>query len=168
MRKIGEKEDSKKAKKITKSAGQKAREKTTPMKEVQDELEPVKEKAKEAVESKFVGKGAGDTRMSAAEGQQELFFYDDKADGGLPLDDDASSCHSNRPDLVEGDTALLPQEFSEMTKVRSFITSWCPQQECCLMPQLEVSSHTADGILQRRAYAQGFPYFAGHAFRISK
>ncbi|KAG6488711.1 7-deoxyloganetin glucosyltransferase-like [Zingiber officinale] len=33
-----------------------------------------------------------------------------------------------RPDLVVGDAALLPQEFSEMTKGRSFITSWCPQQ----------------------------------------
>ncbi|KAG6535690.1 hypothetical protein ZIOFF_000713 [Zingiber officinale] len=42
-----------------------------------------------------------------------------------------------RPDLVVGGTALLPQEFSEMTKGRSFITNWCPQQR--------VLSHAAVG-----------------------
>ncbi|KAG6474555.1 7-deoxyloganetin glucosyltransferase-like [Zingiber officinale] len=42
-----------------------------------------------------------------------------------------------RPDLVVGGTVLLPQEFSEMTKGRSFITSWCPQQR--------VLSHAAVG-----------------------
>ncbi|XP_042392698.1 7-deoxyloganetin glucosyltransferase-like [Zingiber officinale] len=33
-----------------------------------------------------------------------------------------------RPDLVVGDAALLPREFSEMTEGRSFFTSWCPQR----------------------------------------
>ncbi|KAG6535688.1 7-deoxyloganetin glucosyltransferase-like [Zingiber officinale] len=42
-----------------------------------------------------------------------------------------------RPDLVVGGTTLLPQEISEMTKGRSFISSWCPQQK--------VLSHAAVG-----------------------
>ncbi|KAG6531418.1 hypothetical protein ZIOFF_005224 [Zingiber officinale] len=59
------------------------------MKEAQDELEPVKEKAKEAVESKFVGKGGlviqGCRRRRDG---KNFFFYGDKTDGGLPLDDE--------------------------------------------------------------------------------
>ncbi|KMZ71734.1 Flavonoid glucosyltransferase, family GT1 [Zostera marina] len=45
-------------------------------------------------------------------------------------------CNSNkeflwiiRPDLVRGDTAILPEEFLEKTKDRSFLTSWCPQDD---------------------------------------
>uniref|UniRef100_A0A6N2MPC3 anthocyanidin 3-O-glucosyltransferase n=1 Tax=Salix viminalis TaxID=40686 RepID=A0A6N2MPC3_SALVM len=33
-----------------------------------------------------------------------------------------------RPDLVTGESAVLPAEFAE-TENRSFITSWCPQEE---------------------------------------
>ncbi|KAB5519171.1 hypothetical protein DKX38_023525 [Salix brachista] len=33
-----------------------------------------------------------------------------------------------RPDLVNGESAVLPAEFAE-TENRSFITSWCPQEE---------------------------------------
>lgn len=34
-----------------------------------------------------------------------------------------------RPDLVIGDAAILPSEFSEHIKERGFIASWCPQEE---------------------------------------
>jgi hypothetical protein len=34
-----------------------------------------------------------------------------------------------RPDMVTGDSAILPPEFTEETKERSFICSWCPQEE---------------------------------------
>ncbi|KAL3514174.1 hypothetical protein ACH5RR_026891, partial [Cinchona calisaya] len=34
-----------------------------------------------------------------------------------------------RPDLVSGDSAILPVEFLEETKERSFLASWCPQEE---------------------------------------
>lgn len=33
-----------------------------------------------------------------------------------------------RPDLVRGDTAVLPEEFLEETKERGFLASWCPQE----------------------------------------
>ncbi|KAF8021260.1 hypothetical protein BT93_G1630 [Corymbia citriodora subsp. variegata] len=33
-----------------------------------------------------------------------------------------------RPDLVSGDSAVLPQEFIEETKGRSMLASWCPQE----------------------------------------
>ena len=32
-----------------------------------------------------------------------------------------------RPDLVAGDTAVLPTEFTAETKDRSLLASWCPQ-----------------------------------------
>ncbi|KAF7847010.1 hypothetical protein BT93_L3462 [Corymbia citriodora subsp. variegata] len=32
-----------------------------------------------------------------------------------------------RPDVVEGDSAILPYEFLEEVKERGFLTSWCPQ-----------------------------------------
>jgi len=32
-----------------------------------------------------------------------------------------------RPDLVVSDTAILPLEFSAMTRERSLLASWCPQ-----------------------------------------
>ncbi|GMN26238.1 hypothetical protein TIFTF001_047791 [Ficus carica] len=34
-----------------------------------------------------------------------------------------------RPDIVAGDTAVLSSEFSEETRERGFLTSWCPQEE---------------------------------------
>ncbi|XP_062153555.1 7-deoxyloganetin glucosyltransferase-like [Alnus glutinosa] len=34
-----------------------------------------------------------------------------------------------RPDLVVGDSAILPREFVEETKGRGLIASWCPQEE---------------------------------------
>eukprot|EP00258_Populus_trichocarpa_P012566 XP_002322563.2 7-deoxyloganetin glucosyltransferase isoform X1 [Populus trichocarpa] len=34
-----------------------------------------------------------------------------------------------RPDLVVGESAVLPAEFEEETEKRGFITSWCPQEE---------------------------------------
>jgi hypothetical protein len=34
-----------------------------------------------------------------------------------------------RPDLVVGDSAILPPEFVEETKGRGLIASWCPQEE---------------------------------------
>ncbi|GJM85346.1 hypothetical protein PR202_ga01787 [Eleusine coracana subsp. coracana] len=34
-----------------------------------------------------------------------------------------------RPDLVEGDAAVLPPEFVEATRGRGLLTSWCPQEE---------------------------------------
>ncbi|KAL3738951.1 hypothetical protein ACJRO7_020353 [Eucalyptus globulus] len=33
-----------------------------------------------------------------------------------------------RPDLVAGDTAVLPPEFSAATRERSLLASWCPQE----------------------------------------
>ncbi|KAK9085692.1 hypothetical protein Sjap_026103 [Stephania japonica] len=34
-----------------------------------------------------------------------------------------------RPDLVKGEKAILPPEFTVETKDRSLITSWCPQEQ---------------------------------------
>ncbi|WCJ44438.1 UDP-Glycosyltransferase superfamily protein [Euphorbia peplus] len=34
-----------------------------------------------------------------------------------------------RPDLVTGDTAMLPPEFVSETKDRGFLANWCPQEE---------------------------------------
>ncbi|XP_068641523.1 7-deoxyloganetin glucosyltransferase-like [Aristolochia californica] len=42
-----------------------------------------------------------------------------------------------RPDLIMGESAVLPQEFVEETKGRCLLTSWCPQEE--------VLSHPATG-----------------------
>ncbi|KAL6962330.1 7-deoxyloganetin glucosyltransferase [Sarracenia purpurea var. burkii] len=41
-----------------------------------------------------------------------------------------------RPDLVTGDTALLPPKFVATTKERSFITSWCPQEQVLAHPSI--------------------------------
>ncbi|KAE8706962.1 7-deoxyloganetin glucosyltransferase [Hibiscus syriacus] len=43
-----------------------------------------------------------------------------------------------RPDVVIGESAVLPEEFTEEIKGRGFITSWCPQQQ--------VLSHPAIGL----------------------
>ncbi|XP_010025434.2 linamarin synthase 2 [Eucalyptus grandis] len=34
-----------------------------------------------------------------------------------------------RPDVVQGDSAILPPEFLEEVKDRGFLTSWCPQDQ---------------------------------------
>nr|BAK02172.1 predicted protein [Hordeum vulgare subsp. vulgare] len=39
-----------------------------------------------------------------------------------------------RPDLVKGDTAVLPPEFSAGTAGRGLVASWCPQQEVLRHP----------------------------------
>ncbi|KAK5843413.1 hypothetical protein PVK06_005870 [Gossypium arboreum] len=43
-----------------------------------------------------------------------------------------------RPDIVMGESVVLPREFMEAIKGRGFITSWCPQQQ--------VLSHPAVGV----------------------
>lgn len=34
-----------------------------------------------------------------------------------------------RPDLVEGEASILPQEILEETKERGLLVSWCPQEQ---------------------------------------
>ncbi|KAB5551601.1 hypothetical protein DKX38_008912 [Salix brachista] len=41
-----------------------------------------------------------------------------------------------RPDMVAGDSAILPPEFTEETKEMSFICSWCPQEEVLNHPSI--------------------------------
>ncbi|XP_031371905.1 UDP-glycosyltransferase 85A2-like [Punica granatum] len=41
-----------------------------------------------------------------------------------------------RPDLVNGDSAILPPEFNEETRARAFITAWCPQEEVLNHPSV--------------------------------
>ncbi|XP_072979776.1 7-deoxyloganetin glucosyltransferase-like [Typha angustifolia] len=41
-----------------------------------------------------------------------------------------------RPDLVRGDTAVLPPEFTTETKGRSLIVSWCPQEAVLSHPAI--------------------------------
>ncbi|OWM77197.1 UDP-glycosyltransferase 85A8-like [Punica granatum] len=41
-----------------------------------------------------------------------------------------------RPDLVEGDRAILPPEFNETTKGRALISEWCPQEEVLNHPSV--------------------------------
>jgi hypothetical protein len=41
-----------------------------------------------------------------------------------------------RPDMVTGESAILPPEFTEETKERSFICSWCPQEEVLNHPSI--------------------------------
>ncbi|GLT71332.1 hypothetical protein SLA2020_433610 [Shorea laevis] len=44
-----------------------------------------------------------------------------------------------RPDLVFGESAMLPPEFGIETKERGLIASWCSQEEVLNHPQLEDS-----------------------------
>ena len=41
-----------------------------------------------------------------------------------------------RPDLVAGDAAILPHEFLSATKERSFLASWCPQENVLNHPSI--------------------------------
>jgi UDP:flavonoid glycosyltransferase YjiC (YdhE family) len=41
-----------------------------------------------------------------------------------------------RPDLVEGDSAILPLEFKENTKERGLLANWCPQEEVLSHPSI--------------------------------
>ncbi|OVA18815.1 UDP-glucuronosyl/UDP-glucosyltransferase [Macleaya cordata] len=41
-----------------------------------------------------------------------------------------------RPDLVVGDTAVLPPEFVEETKERGMLASWCPQEDVLNHPAI--------------------------------
>ncbi|KAI3871652.1 hypothetical protein MKX03_033385 [Papaver bracteatum] len=41
-----------------------------------------------------------------------------------------------RPDLVQGDSAILPPEFTTETKDRGMIASWCPQEEVLKHPSI--------------------------------
>lgn len=41
-----------------------------------------------------------------------------------------------RPDLVAGDSAILPPEFLEETKERSLLASWCPQEQVLKHPAI--------------------------------
>ncbi|KAJ4829750.1 hypothetical protein Tsubulata_049483 [Turnera subulata] len=41
-----------------------------------------------------------------------------------------------RPDLVNGESAILPPEFAVETQERSYITGWCPQEEVLNHPSI--------------------------------
>ncbi|KAK7306031.1 hypothetical protein VNO77_43945 [Canavalia gladiata] len=41
-----------------------------------------------------------------------------------------------RPDVVMGESAILPKEFSEEIKERGYITSWCPQDRVLAHPSV--------------------------------
>ncbi|XP_059624237.1 linamarin synthase 1-like [Cornus florida] len=41
-----------------------------------------------------------------------------------------------RPDVVRGDSALLPQEFFEETRDRALVASWCTQEQVLLHPSV--------------------------------
>lgn len=41
-----------------------------------------------------------------------------------------------RPNLANGDAAILPKEFAEKTKGRGFTTEWCPQEEVLNHPSV--------------------------------
>ncbi|XP_073110230.1 7-deoxyloganetin glucosyltransferase-like [Elaeis guineensis] len=43
-----------------------------------------------------------------------------------------------RPDLVKGDTAMLPQEFLNETKERGLLANWCPQEAVLSHPSIRV------------------------------
>ncbi|KAK3016291.1 hypothetical protein RJ639_007611 [Escallonia herrerae] len=41
-----------------------------------------------------------------------------------------------RPDLVTGDSAIIPPDFSLVTKDRGMLTSWCPQEQVLSHPSI--------------------------------
>ncbi|KAJ9670126.1 hypothetical protein PVL29_026589 [Vitis rotundifolia] len=43
-----------------------------------------------------------------------------------------------RPDVVMGDSAVLPKEFREETKDRGLLASWCPQEQVLSHPSVAV------------------------------
>ncbi|GMY11383.1 linamarin synthase 2-like isoform X2 [Fagus crenata] len=46
--------------------------------------------------------------------------------------------HLKEPDVVMGDSAMLPEEFFEETKDRGLLTSWCPQDKVLAHPSIGV------------------------------
>ena len=62
-----------------------------------------------------------------------------------------------RPDLVTGESAVLPLEFSAETKKRGFIAGWCPQEKVLNHPSIGGFLHTVVGIQPLRACLQGCP-----------
>ena len=43
-----------------------------------------------------------------------------------------------RPDIVMGDSAILPEHFVEETKDRGLLASWCPQEQVLSHPSIGV------------------------------
>ena len=43
-----------------------------------------------------------------------------------------------RPDVVMGESAILPEEFLEVVKDRGYITSWCPQDQVLKHPSVGI------------------------------
>ncbi|PRQ55677.1 putative 7-deoxyloganetin glucosyltransferase [Rosa chinensis] len=43
-----------------------------------------------------------------------------------------------RPDVVKGDSVVLPEEFFEEIKDRGYVTSWCPQEQVLAHPSVGV------------------------------
>jgi UDP:flavonoid glycosyltransferase YjiC (YdhE family) len=41
-----------------------------------------------------------------------------------------------RPDLIKGDSAILPQDFLFETKEKGFVASWCPQEQVLNHPSI--------------------------------
>ncbi|KGN43778.2 hypothetical protein Csa_017231 [Cucumis sativus] len=62
--------------------------------------------------------------------QQLIEFAWGFADSGKPL------LWITRPDLIVGDSAIMPQEFVTQTKDRSMIASWCSQEQVLNHPSI--------------------------------
>ena len=62
--------------------------------------------------------------------QQMIEFAWGFADSGKPL------LWITRPDLIVGDSAIMPQEFVTQTKDRSMIASWCSQEQVLNHPSI--------------------------------
>ncbi|GAB2271274.1 hypothetical protein Dimus_006116 [Dionaea muscipula] len=60
-----------------------------------------------------------------------------------------------RPDLVKGDSAVLPEEFVARTKDRGMLASWCDQERVLSHPASAGSRPTTAGTRRRRASAVG-------------
>jgi hypothetical protein len=74
-----------------------------------------------------------------------------------------------RPDLVKGDSAILPPEFLEETQERGLMASWCPQEQVLKHPSSGgFISHTWGGIQQLKACPVECQWFVGHFSRSNK
>ncbi|XP_031744781.1 7-deoxyloganetin glucosyltransferase-like [Cucumis sativus] len=62
--------------------------------------------------------------------QQMVEFAWGLADSGKPF------LWITRPDLIVGDSAIMPQEFVTQTKDRSLISSWCSQEQVLSHPSI--------------------------------